>query len=370
MRDVAVSAFVDALAAILVKSHAVVGVATLLAVMLIRSGARTRRGVWTAATISVAGLASWELGHAALVALTVEPVASRTFLLPDGISLFIDGAAPNSPAWWQQGIVAAWLSGMALLAVSALHRALVRHRLIARAGPSAHDAEVAAIAARLGTTPPRVRATDAILTAAISGGVRPILLLGPAMATWSSEQRRQVIIHELAHVRAGDPFLAMVARVIRTVLWLVPAAWLLVSRLRSAQEFASDDAVLDAGEEAASYASTLLDVACDVRARPVALVGMASPAIAHRIEAILDRPAERPRQRDRTALAFAALLTSAVVIVAAPMPSTSGSGISSSGTTDLRSSVGRPPDGSLSRLRVDRDAYGRVQVRPMTEAPR
>jgi beta-lactamase regulating signal transducer with metallopeptidase domain len=93
-----------------------------------------------------------------------------------------------------------------------------------------------------------------------SGGYR---LLVP-QATWarfSTQQRRSILRHELAHYVRGDLWKSLLARLLAWPQWFNPLAWLAVRRFEEAAECACDDAVVAAERENAfDYLRALVEL--------------------------------------------------------------------------------------------------------------
>ena len=93
------------------------------------------------------------------------------------------------------------------------------------------------------------------------GVVRPRILL-PASATgWSPDRRRAVLSHELAHIARHDWLMQMCGELVHGLYWFHPLARFAAAELRAESERACDDAVLNSGVEASSYASQLAELA-------------------------------------------------------------------------------------------------------------
>lgn len=93
------------------------------------------------------------------------------------------------------------------------------------------------------------------------GFVRPVIVLPPAAAEWSVEQRRIVLLHELAHVRASDWLFHVSARLVCALLWFHPGAWWVARGLRDDAELACDDRVIASGVRRSDYAELLVTAA-------------------------------------------------------------------------------------------------------------
>ena len=153
---------------------------------------------------------------------------------------------------------------------------------------------------------------------------RPAILLPAEADEWSAERRRDVLLHELAHVKRHDFLIQLIARTACAVYWFHPLVWLAATRLREERERACDDQVLRAGATPSAYAAHLLEIACDLRAaRATALasVAMARPAqLATRLLDVLDTRRCRDTLSPRSALPawIAAIIVVVPLAAAAP----------------------------------------------------
>jgi TonB family protein len=148
------------------------------------------------------------------------------------------------------------------------------------------------------------------------GLVRAAILVPPEAAQWSVERRRIVLLHELAHVRRGDPATHLLARTAMNIYWWNPLAWIAWREFLKERERAADDLVLNSGARASEYAGHLLEVARTLQSAPVmawAAVAMARRSqLEGRLLAILDSGVNR-RAAGRPSVLAAALLAVAMV---------------------------------------------------------
>lgn len=157
-----------------------------------------------------------------------------------------------------------------------------------------------------------VRVSAAVRAPAVAGLVRPVVLVPVESASWSDDRKRSVLLHELAHARAQDVRVQLVAAIVCSLHWFNPLAWLAAWRLRLERELAADEAVLRAGVRASSYAEDLLAIAA---AAPLGMVALGEKPLVRRIEAIVG--ARRPRRLGRAAqLGLAAGAASTALAVA------------------------------------------------------
>lgn len=135
---------------------------------------------------------------------------------------------------------------------------------------------------------------------------RPVILLPAEANDWTAERRRDVVLHELAHVKRHDFVIQLMARVACAVYWFHPLVWLAATRLREERERACDDHVLRAGATPSAYATHLLEIARGLRAAratSLASVAMARPAqLATRLIDVLDTGRSRDTLSARSAL--------------------------------------------------------------------
>lgn len=135
---------------------------------------------------------------------------------------------------------------------------------------------------------------------------RPAILLPAEADHWPAERRRDVLLHELAHVKRHDFLIQLIGRVACAVYWFHPLVWLAATRLREERERACDDHVLRAGAMPSVYATHLLEIARGLRAAPatsLASVAMARPAqLATRLIDVLDARRRRDTLSPRSAL--------------------------------------------------------------------
>ncbi len=188
-------------------------------------------------------------------------------------------ATASSVAWplttW---IALVWGAGAALaLAWTYLRERRFRGAL--RREPELVDVRVARVLAEVCSAAevrraPRVIATDLVESPALSGVLRPTVLLPRRAAdALDDDALRHVLRHEIAHLRAGDVLGNWLLAVLAALHWFDPLVHFAFARLRAAREELRDATALagcDAAERAA-YGHTLLRLIEDgtgaVRAR-------------------------------------------------------------------------------------------------------
>ncbi|MGD2175604.1 MAG: M56 family metallopeptidase, partial [Candidatus Brocadiaceae bacterium] len=108
----------------------------------------------------------------------------------------------------------------------------------------------------------RVAASVTVHAPVLAGVLRPAILLPRQLIdSFSLEQLRYVIAHELAHVRRLDNGVLLVQRMAELLLFFHPVVWVCGWAMRREAEAACDDAVVAACGSPAQYADSLTRVA-------------------------------------------------------------------------------------------------------------
>jgi beta-lactamase regulating signal transducer with metallopeptidase domain len=181
----------------------------------------------------------------------------------------------------------AWAIG-ALFVVARLASSLLRARGMARRAVLARGWESARARVERATgVHIEVRETGELDAPAVCGVLSPVVLVPRAAEDWDEQRRHHVLLHETAHVRRHDCLVQAVAELAVALHWFDPLAWLCARRLRVERELAADDAALEHGARASSYAEDLLAVAGALPS-PAGALGMGEPArLAARVRAVL-----------------------------------------------------------------------------------
>jgi len=173
--------------------------------------------------------------------------------------------------------------------------------------------------------PPRTHiATTAVDGPMVVGLLRPSILIPRALVdTLETACLRDVLLHEIAHIRRGDLWLAAVLRVALIVFWWSPFLRLINTRLELAREMACDARAACGSRARVDYAGSLLTSVEKLLAlgeRPQSLaVGMFERRshLAQRIDGLIDGEVAAPRHHRRaTALGVALLVAFAGMAIA------------------------------------------------------
>jgi beta-lactamase regulating signal transducer with metallopeptidase domain/cell shape-determining protein MreC/beta-lactamase class D len=330
----------ELLSVIALKGAVVLFVALLLGLGLRRMAAARRHALWITAiaTLAVLPLAMWVLPAWRVLPQTdaardwpvMEPPLiidnASSFLPPEDDSsgwhvskpaLPVPSQAPARPvfSWnisWQDvvdSLPMLWMIIAGLLLLRLGHSAWRLHRLEASLRPG-ECVLVSQTARELGL--PRLPSLligprDSVPM--VWGVFRPRLLLPQGFETWSPEKQRGVLLHELAHLKRGDPLALWAAQWVKALHWFNPLVWLTLRQLRADQERACDDAVLRHGVRASDYAQSLLDLSRHNRLAPglslCALTITRCAPVEARVKAILDPTRSRESLTVRWLLALA-----------------------------------------------------------------
>jgi beta-lactamase regulating signal transducer with metallopeptidase domain len=188
------------------------------------------------------------------------------------------------------GITLSWL---AVSAAMLLRLALAWRRLNQLLGETA-TAEPAAqqacreLAVLLNVAAPEVLRTSHLTSPCLAGLLRPAVLLPEAEPPLPL---RDVLIHELAHLRRRDGVWNLLARLAEALFFYQPLLWMLSRRLEAAAEEVCDDYVVQFGGDRMEYARGLLEIAelssVPIGAGAVAMVSLRS-ILARRVARIID----------------------------------------------------------------------------------
>lgn len=344
------SILLDLISHTTLKGAAVLLVALLLGLAFRRMAAARRYALWITAiaTLAVLPFVMWALPAWHVLPQTdvglewsvIEPKpveeSAASVLLSEDLPVTAPAASPVLPAssqivpqpslsWnisWQDVVGAlpvVWMLMAGLLLLRLGRSAWRLHRLEA----SLHPGECALLiqaAHELGLRRmPLLLIGPSDSVPMVWGVLKPRLLLPQGFETWSPEKQRGVLLHELAHLKRGDPLALWAAQWVKALHWFNPLVWLTFRQLRADQERACDDAVLRHGVRASAYAQSLLDLSRHNRLAPglslCALTITRCTPVEARVKAILD-PTLR---REGLTLRWLAGLSACALLITLPM---------------------------------------------------
>jgi beta-lactamase regulating signal transducer with metallopeptidase domain len=261
---------------------------------------------------------------------------------------------PKPNSWnipWTSLATGFWAIGFVLV----LGRILVSHLLLFRLSQAATEPGdwsweelIGQVRAELRIRRPvGVRVSNAVQVPVVAGIFRPVLLLPVESAEWSTAERRDVALHELAHIARWDAVAQLVSQITCAVYWFVPLAWFGARQAAALRERACDDVVLNAGTCASAYARSLLNLArlaSGAELEPAALAMARSSRIEERVMGILDSTTRRERVTGKAALALLLLAGGVIGAVAAVEPVRRGAAITPDEEIRWSEGIPTPPE--------------------------
>lgn len=76
----------------------------------------------------------------------------------------------------------------------------------------------------------------------------------------NEHETKEILAHELTHVRQGHSFDVLVSELLTIILWFNPATWLLKREIRQNLEFLADNKVIESGFDSQTYQYHLLQL--------------------------------------------------------------------------------------------------------------
>ncbi|MEO8205763.1 MAG: M56 family metallopeptidase [Chthoniobacterales bacterium] len=181
---------------------------------------------------------------------------------------------------WPQILAVIWLMGACLMLGRLFFTySLFRRRLTTRMLPVSKKTRklLEESATHLFVRAPQIMQTDLMKTPALIGLFRPIILLPTgAEAQFQPAELRQMLLHELAHLKRGDLWMNWVVNFLRAAHWFNPVLWFGFRRMRADCEMACDALALknQNGEGRQHYGQTLLKMLADVQPARIGMVGI------------------------------------------------------------------------------------------------
>ena len=209
-------------------------------------------------------------------------------------SAVIPGRIFHIHAYWAVAIVTVW-STVALSRLAGLLRSAISLRRIAEgAVPIALDSACEALLRTSRRSVTLCTSTE-VDRPSVAGFFRPRILFPEGIfSQLSSEEREQIVLHEMEHLRRWDDWTNLAQKIGLALFPLNPALNWIERRLCMERELACDDCVLAATSAYKAYASCLTNLAeRSLLRRNVSLALGAwgrKPELAHRVHRILFRP--------------------------------------------------------------------------------
>jgi beta-lactamase regulating signal transducer with metallopeptidase domain len=216
--------------------------------------------------------AAWTAGFAAVAALPMLPLVVH-LISGSGTATQLTAAGAAPRPWfelddrWALGIAAVWLIASALRLAELVFHTLRLHTLWKTATPIA-DSEVPAWLAELFAELPGGRGGAQMCTTqeldrpSVIGFFRPRILIPDWLyARLTPQELRQVVLHELEHLRRHDDWTNLIQKFVLVLFPLSPALAWIERRLCREREMACDESVVTRTQAPRSYAACLAGLA-------------------------------------------------------------------------------------------------------------
>ena len=190
------------------------------------------------------------------------------------------GTAPESPnvgLIWQSYAMTIWFFGMAALGFSLIRRLKNLRACQSRAGstpvvPQSFHLTMSQCARQLKLRRiPGIVVTRNVVCPAVFGIFRPVLLMPKGcLKKLSRKDAEHVLLHELAHIKRGDPIVHCFYLILQIVYWFNPLLWIVRRQLIHLRELCCDATVARIlKHKTNAYRQTLIDIAGQFLTRPL-----------------------------------------------------------------------------------------------------
>ena len=264
--------------------------------------------------------AIWLNAFALLVLLNVLPLLHGNAPSPAAIT----GPRFDLDWRWSAAIAGVWV-GLSAWRVIGLASNALRLRGLARRAVAieADESTTALLMTSRGGRIAQLCTSEEVARPSVLGFFRPRILLPPRLVEkLTPDELRQVVLHEMEHLRRGDDWTNLLQKIALVVLPLNPVLIWVERRLCAERELACDDRVLEAGGASKAYAMCLTRLAeFSMLQRSVSLVLGAwehRPELARRVHRLLRNPraSMHPMQARFAVGALMAALAGASVVLA------------------------------------------------------
>lgn len=225
----------------------------------------------------------------------------------------------GSMSWTlMQALAAVWVCGTAWHLVQLVRAWRAARQLRAHAQPEQRLTALMRDSLPAGTT---ILESERAPSPMAIGLLRPCILMPRELAmNLPDEALRDVIHHEIAHVRRKDRWVVLIQFLVMSFFWWNPVMRMIATRLDLAREIACDESAVQQTGQAGAYAKVLLDSIDRLMtpASPVlasTLFG-SSKGIKERVMALMNRDRKPSRRTTRLALVSWGVVISGFVTIA------------------------------------------------------
>jgi beta-lactamase regulating signal transducer with metallopeptidase domain len=227
----------------------ILGLASLSSLLLRRASSSARFAVWFAALVAIAAAPLFSI--------------SRSFVAPSGFSSLKGVAAITLPASWALYFFIAW-AGIAVISLARIVAGFCQVLALRRRSSPLDPATLAPelqnmLAQSLPSKSVAILLSDDISSPTAIGLLSPAIVL-PAwlIRDLSSEELRQILLHELAHLRRRDDWSNLLQKIVKALFFFHPVVWWMERQLSLEREMACDEAVLAQTGNPRAYAQCLV----------------------------------------------------------------------------------------------------------------
>ncbi len=216
-----------------------------------RHSAGTRFAIWFSALVAIALLPGLGASLSTRIGLPGTVASHAAITVPDSWALYLFAAWAMLAGWFLLGI------GKAVWHLHVLRKSCVAVECANTQAMFREALERSGIRRRVTVcTSDQVRVPTAI------GLVKPAIVLpGWVIDELSADELRQVLLHELAHLRRWDDWTNLAQQIVKALFFFHPAVWWIEKKAALEREMACDDAVLAETESPRAYAECLTHLA-------------------------------------------------------------------------------------------------------------
>ena len=307
----------------ILASAALAGAAEVMTWMLRERSARARVVLWRITAVGLLVLGVWRLmpdvtpsavvmEWEVMVPLESAVEVRKTDEAPLVLVLPERTIGEEFMRWSDEHVLSVWLAGAAVWLFWRVLRSLAGMRWLRKNSVEAPAGVLRVLSGLTAGKWPQCRLVRGLSTPMLTGWFNPVIWLPAEAAEWPASRLRSALRHELAHRERADVLWHWLAQVMVCLWWWQPMAWRSRSRLHAETEHAADDHALMAGENAADYARTLVEIAAGmppvaVHAGGVPMLGGSS--VGNRVKELMKRNLWRGR------IGFGALVALGLVSV-------------------------------------------------------
>lgn len=136
----------------------------------------------------------------------------------------------------------------------------------------------------------KVRITSSFISPCLIGFIRPVILIPEnLLANLEPQEIRQILSHELAHLKRFDDWTILFQKILASLFSFQPAVLWIGKQMSLERELACDDSVIDSGEIPRSYALCLTRLAELASTYAPAAILSAGSQLNRRIEMLLNK---------------------------------------------------------------------------------